>query len=785
MKKTYLSKLNLGRLLTGLLVMVMLAGAAPGAWGKEQWSCSNLAARNFTSGNGLGFLVDLSGEKAKLERVHENLPLSIYNGKRDTIAAVNFGTDQKVSKSGIREGGWEYVQGVYELDSGQAVLTVNRLSPAVLLDSPAQSVGFDFAVKPRYMAYVSGGKIVTKSAEEGLDSDGSKLDEPWILLWFGAGAPRRAHIKPFDVEDEQGVSKLRLQRNQPDELDLPILLRLEHQLEFAGLNNSGEFVLRFGESVGKVALMPLMGAKIVAPGESKKWMGNLPDEAVAQCRRWSRALRDYPLSAEESFQADLQKGQVRIKQDFEWISFDDDWGSEEVRAAPVGGMLWLAAKGQMPIEFYTNGRKVEPVDYEYMDTAGEFAAIEGADSYEYVVGQMNELLDRGEKPGVSAGARTLQKKLEREVNEMIEAGHLAPLLYIYGGIGGTWFSHFYWANTSELAAALEAARPYLSDDLQKKVIEYVKNEWRVNPPFEFNADNYTKGKLRTPYEFVWEQMGNQLKYAMMREADYRKSDYLFDLYGIDAYYSMTGEKPDEAMKDKFEQIVRQFLENSDWALLGPSRIKNIRDRHAVFYYNLQGAATYNRWLAGAIGFTRIARRNGWEQQAEMGMYLAAKLTAARVGIARYVSQMHENGLVAGPAEEDNRCVVHIDTGCVIIGRGPMETGVHQNQEAPPFNDLTEEVGRLLGKYASEECGRYLRHMDYSLPLWYISEAPKQQATEHRTTPLQYYNGNVLAQYWILHKRRDEFSHYIDTSRFTGDLYYIQNLAAGVESWSKK
>ncbi|MCU0918118.1 MAG: hypothetical protein MUC88_26680 [Planctomycetes bacterium] len=113
----------------------------------------------------------------------------------------------------------------------------------------------------------------------------------------------------------------------------------------------------------------------------------------------------------------------------------------------------------------------------------------------------------------------------------------------------------------------------------------------------------------------------------------------------------------------------------------------------------------------------------------------------------------------------------------------MEVGVHQNQETPLFNDLVEEVGRLLGRCAQAECRTYLSHLDYSLPLWYISEAPKEQATEHRTTPLQYYSGNVLAQYWILGKRGDEFARYLDTTRFSGDLYHIQNLAACLRSYA--
>jgi len=279
-------------------------------------------------------------------------------------------------------------------------------------------------------------------------------------------------------------------------------------------------------------------------------------------------------------------------------------------------------------------------------------------------------------------------------------------------------------------------------------------------------------------------MDRQLTYAIRRDAEYRASDQLFGLYGVDAYLRLTGEPPEAELRKKVASLVDGMLQHQDWAILGPTRIREAKDRHAVFYYNLQGAATYNRWLAGAIGAARLAGRYGWTGEQERAYDLLAKLAVARVAQARYVAQMHRYGLVGGEPARDNRTVLHIDTSGVAVGRGPLEVGVHQNQEAPPFNDLVEDVGRLLGRYARSECRTYLDHLDYSLPFWYISEAPKQQATEQRTTPLQYYSGNVLAQYWVLGKCRDEFARYLDTTRFTGDLYYVQNLAACLDSYGE-
>jgi hypothetical protein len=77
----------------------------------------------------------------------------------------------------------------------------------------------------------------------------------------------------------------------------------------------------------------------------------------------------------------------------------------------------------------------------------------------------------------------------------------------------------------------------------------------------------------------------------------------------------------------------------------------------------------------------------------------------------------------------------------------------------------------------------LDHLDRSMPLFFVSEAVKQSATEQHLSPLQHLNGNVLAQYWVLDKTGPAFARYVDTTRMLGDLYYIQNVSALLHSWS--
>ena len=771
-----------------LLIGLILLPARPCLPNESGSIPSELARNNFNAAHGLCWLFDVDKGWPVLCRAGRHLPLDTYRGSRDAIFTVSF-ADSAPRKPQIRKDAWDHQQAVYPLETGPVVMTVSRLSPAVLFESPGHQVTFTSKAGPDYVAFSSGGKPIVHAASElaNLSAEAFSMDEPWVLAWFGDSTPARAHVQPHDVENERGVTKgPGGYSEEPSNVDMPVLFRLEHKVSSIRLSGQQGLVFHFTSEAGKLAVMPLAGGRLFLPAETKTWSAGLPAQVVQECRRWSARLTHFPVTVVESFATDsAATGTVTVKQQFQWTSFDDDWSSESPKAAPVPPALALAYAGGAAVKFLDKGRPVTPADCGFMDVPGLVMVIEDAGEYEYRLSDLNKLLevrDRREIPD-NADAKLLREKLERHVTQMVDAGHLAPLPYIYGGIGGTWFSHLYWGTSPELAQALAMAFPYLPSPLQAKVVEYLKSEWRVNPPFQFNGRRYLSGEPRMTYELPLEDMSRHLTYAVSREGEYRQSDYLSSLYGVDAYLRLTGVQPDPSLRDRSLALVRQMLSKQDWAIMGPTRLRDVRDRHAVFYYNLQGAATYNRWLAGAIGFTRMARRYGWAEEEKLGCYLVAKLAMARLAQACYVGQMYRHGLLRGQADRDNRALLHIDTGCTVIGRGPMEVGVHQNQETPPFNDLVEEVGRLLGAYARAECKVYLDHLDYSLPFWYISEAPKEQATEHRTTPLQYYSGNVLAQYWILGKRQDDFTRYIDTNRFLGDLYYIQNLAAGIDSYT--
>jgi hypothetical protein len=316
---------------------------------------------------------------------------------------------------------------------------------------------------------------------------------------------------------------------------------------------------------------------------------------------------------------------------------------------------------------------------------------------------------------------------------------------------------------------------------------YLVEEYAAYPPFTMNRSNYFEGANRAPYEVPWDKIGSGVNAAFQREERIRTMGYFGDLYGIDAYERVAGPVPDpESVRLRAQTMSEELLRTQDWAIGGPVAP---RPKGGTFfragYYDRNGAPNYNSAIAGAIGLARMARRHGWKAEEDRAYYLFGKLALARIGMARYTAELHRMGIVEGDERDDWRTLVHLDPTCAIVLRGPVASIVREDQEIPPFIGLVEELGTLLGRHAREECQIYLDHLDRSMPLWYLSEAPKQSGSEQRLCPLLHKSGNVLAQSWILGKRGEAYRRYVDTTRFKGDLYYIENMAAAIRAYAQE
>ena len=385
----------------------------------HEWLPSDAAKENFTGGNGLCWRVEFTEGWPKLNRPRRYLPLDVYKGATEDVFRVVLG-DGPAPEPVVKKETWDCLRAEYRLKNGAATLTVNRLSPAVLLEISGDSVAFRSKAGLRYVAFACEGKPTVHRIDTpgALPLDGLSLSEPWMLVWFGGKSPFKAHVHPHDVEGVLGVSKTSLGfAREPDTVDLPILVRFEHGPASIRSASEGGLALVFERPAGKMAVMPLAGGKLLLPDETESWSEGLPAKILRHCRAWSARLRDFPLYVNEDFKVDSQSDTVTIGSDFRWISFNDDWDSPPIKAAPVPPMLALALHVEAPVKLFANGREVIPVDCEFMDTAGIMMAIEGADDYTYRVSGLEDLLDvlHLSVNVANSGARSLQEKLEKHV----------------------------------------------------------------------------------------------------------------------------------------------------------------------------------------------------------------------------------------------------------------------------------------------------------------------------------------------------------------------------------
>lgn len=739
--------------------------------------------RPFGGDVGLGFRILMGPRGVTLGRIPDRkvtkfrLP-DCYLGVTDPLLTVSLKTELEEEATTWTTRRWKTVR------TGETTVVIySRLSPAVLFEIPSRHLSFlpgqEQGPLPQYAAWAENGsiKVTALAGEHPLDPE-----EPWLLLWFGERTPLLGHSGPVDVQEPAGVPG-KLVEGPPEPVDVPLLVRWEKRPHNIRVTPT-EIAVSFTERVGKCAVMPLFGARLFLGKETDQWQQGLPPAVVDQCRLWARLLRDIPVEVEESWTWSAEQDVLEVHESFQWVSFEDDWQSSTVKAAPLPPMLALAFEAGIPLEFWSENRPLRPTNWNLMDSSGPLMGVEGVDQYAWRWRGIWQRFSK-EQPALQAPpqAQPIIGKLRQAITQILEAGHLRPLFYDYSSIGRDWYAHFYWVGTPELAYTLAQTWPYLSDDLQKRLADYMEKEWRDYPPFHLDDRYYTEGTWRAPYELPWDELDTPT--ARPRDEAWRRRNFLLDLYRISVWNEVTGLPPTGAeFRKEARSLLLELMANLDWAILGPRRLKTVNNHMQLRFMNLQGSAAYNSWLAGAVGVLRLAHRHGWQPEEAMAAHLVVKLAMARVGQAHYVRQMYRYGLVRGKPEDDWRAVAHIDEVGTIVRWGAMGAVTAQDQELPVFIDLTEPVGRLLADYAQAECRQYLGHLDRAIPFWYLSEAPKQGAIEHRTCPLVHVNGNVLAQYWILERTGEDFRRYVDTSRFLGDLYYLQNLAALIRSYAQ-
>lgn len=124
-------------------------------------------------------------------------------------------------------------------------------------------------------------------------------------------------------------------------VDAPVLVILQNKPAGVELSEHG-LALDFGEKpAGVVQVMPLFGVRKIKGEETAAWEKGVPAEVTERCQRLARMSRFYPISCKEEYRLGADTS-VSIRQSFDYLEIQDEWGTKGERVAPLPPALGIA-----------------------------------------------------------------------------------------------------------------------------------------------------------------------------------------------------------------------------------------------------------------------------------------------------------------------------------------------------------------------------------------------------------------------------------------------------------
>ena len=345
-----------------------------------------------------------------------------------------------------------------------------------------------------------------------------------------------------------------------------------------------------------------------------------------------------------------------------------------------------------------------------------------------------------------SGAGDLQQKLDREVQKIIQAGHLAPFRALYGEIS----VHYYWFRRFETIYTLSLAYPYVSPSLQPQLLTYLQSELAQYPVWITSyGDQFLKPDQGTSrneeLNLTPQQKANE---TSAYEYSYANWPKLMGVYSLWLYAQNTG----------------------DWSYIDQnwSTIKS-------FYNNNRGETSqYYQSIAGAIAMARLASEKTTPDQAAASN-AASDATAglsAGLNFADFVT--HANNTFINLS--DSWLISRIYLGFVFEYLTPEVTRF--------INDNSALKQQAIG--TANDASSFTRG-ETLYPMWYLAQAPHFSRWYGEGFSINYEIKNWLFPYhrWLLKDPPSQLRLYLDVpDALVGDYFYIQNLAGTIQAYGQ-
>lgn len=431
-------------------------------------------------------------------------------------------------------------------------------NPAWLIRAKSNEIRFFSDMEAQKLGIPSRIFAMTKNGMEVAEKDkpinGDQMASPWIIASF-AGS---------DVWDTFDVPWLIYLQKRPTQI-----LLTDTNLE-----------IRFNEDdTGYIASMPLYGyLKTPQQGQEDKlffgpkaraikswqWAESLPDDVIDLCNFWCRTFLNYPLGMWETFSVDGQNDLITIRQQYKWLSFDDDWGTEPLKFAalpPTMGLVWL--NPGFPVEF-----SHEIMDPELYTPYGPLVGALDTDTIEMKL-KVLQYINETEKPKLpnpdNSFAMQALNRLRRDIKERFPR----PDEFDIDHGGGIWEkeakkTNYCWASMGDIWYS--KSLPYLEEE-QRAIVESCLRRYYADFALTRKPYDAHRGKLlfHGPGIASWGSWGDSGKFSTNL------------LQGIWAYAHYTGDW--DLIKDRWDLIKRLFVlpEEISWQGVGRGSIAEIGD----------------------------------------------------------------------------------------------------------------------------------------------------------------------------------------------------------------
>lgn len=344
-------------------------------------------------------------------------------------------------------------------------------------------------------------------------------------------------------------------------------------------------------------------------------------------------------------------------------------------------------------------------------------------------------------PSPASVPTDLRERLVREVGQMVNAGHLAPLALI-GGVGfasgsypwdldGTKYGPYTlaWLNPADTILALSQAFPLLPIDQQTSLRDYLRAELDAYPIDSFQIGGaYTSAN---PSEgSVYYRGVRRERFSLPPDLTYNLWPPLLppvdNLYALWAYANAT----------------------NDWGYI-QGRWPTAFALYTAFA--TRGTPDTYGQIGGVIGFARIARHLGHEPEAQAAADLAIR------------------GLRSGA-----------DFGTFVTSAESRRSNSHA-VSYPVFSYLTPEVGTYLRDHSRDAVAAYVAEATATenAPTWYLAWGEQTMGGENAFLMPDVAWQIFLAKAYVLRDTERDLRRYLDQPWSIGDPYFIEKLVATI------